>query len=417
MRRQIERRRLLRMLSGLKRAATEAELARLSAMCRLINSKIGANEYFIGMQSVSMTNENVGTLDLLGYGMLLLEGLQCHLARIPTPACEEADPAERRDSVLLVLPNNTVVAVDRVLLHDDGRKVLFDGTLCLRKIEITEEENVRIKSAWNPHQRDYLEYYAYKDEAAFAAGVDVTCDAHQSTYDAHYELVYAATTCLFAHARQINIKFIERCALIQGLTETQVVQDNTTSVKKRLEALRKAVEYAGGPDKFVLTVFLNPVWRTKDARIFMRAIPSALHGIHIVGVTFFPAEDEYTPMEMNPKVLEFSSQATVTFAVLRDHDGFQLRIGKQRSAVEGRLCLDNVHETRIVMRGAEGDFIECVGKTTAAGVEWHPLRTADGVQHPCSAERYALVLAALGTLATEDSLVQSILTRQQRAAQ
>ena len=408
MRRDIEMQRLLRILGTASRAPTAGELERLSAVCKQINPKAAEGEYYLGMQGVPLTAQTAGALDMLGYGTLALDGLPCHLARLPGPAVEVSNPVERRDSVLLVLPNNRVRAIDRVLLHNDNKKVMLDGALCLRKLHISQEEHIRINTAWNPHERDYLEYYAAEDEQAFASGVDVTNDVHQSQYDEHYELVYAATTCLFAHARQINLPHIERATLVQSLTETQIVQDTTTAVKRRLEALHRAIEYAGGSDQLTLSVFLNPIWSTKHARAFMHALPSAVRGIFVTGVTFYPNEEAFMPLQTNPKVLEFAPQRTLIFMCERVGDDVQLCL--RQGPIPDKIQCNTVHEERTKVRAAAGRLLECVGvRTDDDEIVWRPLRLAIGFDRAAGKERYDAACAAIKAPFGEEDIVRHLL--------
>jgi hypothetical protein len=207
--------------------------------------------------------------------------------------------------MLLVTPDNRVRAVNHVMVQNESKKLMFGGRLILRMIQLSEDVRLRINTAHNVHQREYLDYYTNLDEEATLAGVDVRSDEHQARYDHHYEVAFAVSDCLHVHTRMVNKSYLERVTLVHNLTETNIAQDTTQAVKRRLEMIKYAVKYAGGEDKFQMTVFLLPVWRIRDIRAAMHAMPACLQGCVIDGVVFNPNEAAFV-FGRNERLLHFS---------------------------------------------------------------------------------------------------------------
>lgn len=448
-RQQIERRRLLRIYQVLSREATELELERLQALVRTVQPKSDAGKYFLGMHAVTLMHENKHQLDLSGYASLKADGVHCHLARVnlktppqqPTGAVimggkgeilefvdfEPIEPPppeiERTDSVLFITRDNKVRAIDRVLLHNENKRVMLDGELCLRKIHMSEEERLRINSAHNVHYKDYLDYYADADEQAAADGVDICSDEHQQRYDEHYELVYAAFDCIVVHTRQVSRSYLQRATLVHNMTESSITQDTTAAFRRRMDAVRRAVEYAGGDDQFQLTVFLKPMWSVKDIRAAMHAVPACMQGIATDGVIFNPNDSAYEPGKSNARLLKFKVHHTADFHVQHtgsnSYDLYVQDADSELSVVSHNLLTDTPAARALVRAHVPtGELarrrciLECEGVHDEHGaLWWRPVQHRSEKKKPNSRQNYEGVLTALANVLDEDALIDYVVRK------
>lgn len=440
-RQQIERRRLLRIFESISREPTELELERLQSLVKTLQPRAEPGKYFVGMHAVTLMHENKHMLDLTGYASLKADGVHCHLARVNlktfTPADpntgevveEAAPPIERTDAVLFITRDNRVRAVDRVLLHNENKRVMLDGELCLRKIHLSEEERLRINSAHNVHYKDYLEYFADADEQAAAAGIDVQSDEHQRRYDEHYELVYAAFDCMVVHTRQVSRSYLQRTTLLHNMTESSITQDTTAAFRRRMDAVRRAVAYAGGDDQFQLTVFLKPMWSVKDIRAAMHAVPACMQGIATDGVVFNPNDSAYEPGASNARLLKFKVHHTADFAV--QHTGsncFELYVQEsdgQLAVVSHNLLTDTPAARALVRRHVPTGtgvprmrcILECEGVRHTGGDDddgalwWRPVQHRSEKKKPNSRQNYDGVLMALSNVLDEEALIDYVVRK------
>lgn len=326
----IEESRLVRMIDAISCEPSQGERARLRFLMKSINAKSRVDQAYIGTVASPLDASNLNLIDPSSFASLLPAGIDALLARVttqtpahlramkraehPEEAVDEDDIAEettqdasddRYDTMLLITQDNRVRAVKHVLVQNEAKKMMFGGRLILRMIQLSEDVRLRINTAHNVHQREYLDYYTNLDEAAAREGVDVRDDEHQVQYDQHYEVTFAVSDCLHVHSRMVNKSYLERVTLVHNLTETNVAQDTTQAVKRRLEMIRYAVKYAGGEDKFQMTVFLLPIWRIRDIRAAMHAVPACLQGCAIDGVMFHPNEAAFV-CGRNARLLHYS---------------------------------------------------------------------------------------------------------------
>jgi hypothetical protein len=335
-RRAVERERLVRVVDAISREPTAGERQRLRALAKRVQPKARANEFWLGTSAVELTDANKDKLDLAGYGSLQPEGVPCQMARVTIAAAparasaleelvaEEAT-VDRHDAMLFVTEDNRVRAVDRVLVQQENKQLMLHGRLVLRKIKLSEEERLRINSAHNVLERDYLDYYTYADDKAD----DPRSAEHQRQYDKYYELLYAVSDCLLIHVRQVNNNYLQRITLVHNLTEMPLAQHTTMSFRKRMESINRAVAFAGGLDRLRLTIFLQPVWSVKHIRAAMHAVPACLQGTAIDGVVFTPNDAAYE-FGSNARLLHYPARrAALTEDALLDYI-----VERQRATVE-----------------------------------------------------------------------------------
>lgn len=229
-------------------------------------------------------------------------------ANIEQEVQDQPTEGDRWDTLIVCTADNALRAVPRVLLQNENKLTMLTGKICLRKIRLSDEERLRINSAFNVLQRDYLTYYTYADEAAVAAGADILSDAHQAAYDKHFEIVFAVSDCLLVHTRQVNNPYLQRVTLVHNLTEMPVPQDTTQAYKRRKDAIDRAVAYSGGEARLQMTIFLRPFWSVKHIRASMHAVPACLQGTIIDGVVLTPNDAIYEP-GANAKLLHYSAGA------------------------------------------------------------------------------------------------------------
>lgn len=431
----IERRRLMRIFERMAREPTSGEHERLRALIKVCNPGVRAGDLFIGMHAVTLTHDNKEQLDVEGFASLKADGLHCHLARVnlSTPQqsqpngteSTEAPPAgpERLDTALFITRDHRVLAVDRVLIHNDNKRLLLDGELCLRKIHLSEDERLRINSAHNVHVSNYLDYYANADEAAALAGIDIASDEHQAQYDDYYELVYAAFDCLLITTRQMNRDYLQRITLVHEMTETMMTQTATAALRRRMAQIKRAVDYAGGPDQTQLTVFLKPTWSVKDIRAAMHAVPSCMQGIATDGVIFNPNRCAYV-VGTNARLLKFKPHHTADLAFVRDSKDNALSIcvtaeGGALTKVLTQILTDTPSARRLSeMRGSPLIF-ECEAVmrdagSTVADIWWRPLQHRSEKKAPNSYETYQSVVRAVLRPLDEEAVVDYV---RQRLAQ
>lgn len=444
MRPYIERARLLRMLAAMSREPSENEMERLRALVKAICPKARPGQLFVGMHAVTLTQENKNELDVHGFASLKADGVHCHLARVNLrtdmvdAAGEQreqtaAELIERYDAVLLVGRDNSVRAIDRVLLLNENKRLMLDGELCLRKIKLSDEERLRVNSSFNVHQRSYLDYYGYADEAAARAGVDITSDQHQSQYDKYYELVYAAFDCLFVHARSTGNKYLERITLVHNVTETLLTQTATPAYRKRRLLIDKMVEYAGS--RFQLTVFLKPTWPVKDCAAAMHAVPAAMQGIATDGVIFNPNDSAYTS-SANPRLLKFKPHHTADFRFMIDSVG-QIVVqvtntedaGANESATLSKVLSQVRADTPNARRLIEATptwkmacrpyILECEAiiesvpgqPTTIRDVWWRPVHHRSDKRKPNTYANYKGIVEALLHPMPEQAVIEHVLAK------
>lgn len=448
-RQSIERRRLKRMLTAISREPSAGERQRLRAITMTtIGSKVGTDYFYMGMGATQLTAENLQTLDLNGYGALNVVGMHCQLVRV-TPAAaagrnaqidaldkaEGRDPppllisrdgesvagpllppadADRPDTMLLVSRDGAVCAIDRVVILNDSKKLVFDGQLCLRKILLSEDERLRINSAQNVHTRPYLEYPTAADEAAVQSGVDIASDEHQRQYDGLFELVYIAFDCLLMHTRHINSNYLQRFTLVHNLTEMPIAQDTTAAFKKRWEAMKAAVAYAGGVDKLQLKVFIRPSWSVRHIRAMMHVVPACLQGIAINGVIVNTNEAPYVPnTRRSDAVLRFTTQPTIDLLV---HDNFDLHALNEQTGmtelVSAKASISTDWARYLVSQELVGKVVRFRAESEH---EWRPVEVRREKLQPDSLRDYAHACALARAPLDEEKIVKSVATRQEAA--
>ena len=437
-RKRIEKSRLARLIGQQARRPTEGEMERLGRMVRAVEPSTSGP--FVGMHAVTLVRANLGALDRQGIASLKADGLHAHAAFVNCElALEQLRPAERRDTVLFVMRGAVgalpqVFAVDRVF-HRSQRPVLLDGELCLRKTRLSPDECRAIKSGQNVHTRPYLQYPSATDAQAHADGTDITSDAYQSVYDAHFELVYAAFDCLYLNRMaQTNKPFADRIALVRTLTETSPIVDQTKRFREGVDQIRAAVEYAGGTDQFSLRVFMKPTFPIEHARAAMHAVPACMHGIGTDGVVFNNATDTYV-VGTNERLLKWKPEHTADLVVLRvpatsDLLPCRFVLCAQNQGVlipvSDRLLLDTPEARHLVEQYsienkslAGATVLECVGVYVSTGwagvnpggVAWRPTHVRHEKQAPNSVQTYENVQAAVADQLDEQAIVAYLTTK------
>lgn len=395
-RRYIEHRRLIRIFTNMSREPTVTELERLAALFRKVQPQATLERSLLSMTGVVLTDENKEHIDLAGYGAVQPHGLHCQVARVttmvpvrppppdapppppPPPVDPDAPPADRADALLFVCEDQKVRAIDRVLLLNEGNQLMLDGYLCLRKLAPSAEERMRINSAHNVLDSDYLDYYTNADEEAARHGQDIVSDGHQQRYDSEYELVYMATDCLVVHSRQINKSYLQRITLVRDLTELPVAQQSTTGFGKRLQASDNLIKFSGGFERLQTTIFLRPHWHVKHARAFMHAVPHCLQGVAIRCVVFLPNDAAYLPGAFNDRQLEFSTRPTAWLYVdaqLTISASTNIEPYAARLAVHGDTLLVDTPLARRLTRDMNqlSRVLECEPVVVDQRVQWRPV--------------------------------------------
>jgi hypothetical protein len=440
-RKQIEKRRLLRMIAVHARQPSDGELARLRGIVRAIDpSAGGGGSLFVGMHAVTLVRENLAQLDPAGLASLKADGLHAHAAFVNSELKPGA--TERADAVLFVLRGATgalpqVFAIDRVFMHT-RTPLMLDGELCLRKRRLTPDEFRAINSGQNVHTRPYLEYPSATDAQALADGVDIASDSYQSVYDAQFELVYAAFDCMYLQRKsQVNRPFAERVDLVHKLTESSPIVDQTKRYRDRLVQIQAAVAYAGGVDQFALRIFMKPMFPVQHVRASaMHAVPACMQGIATDGVIFNGATDTYV-VGTNPRLLKWKPEHTADLVIVRQTGGTALlpqqyvlcaqEHGRPVS-VSDNLLIDTAAARRLVNEYAadqllaDAPVLECVGvlravpqlEGTTLEVFWRPVQLRAEKRAPNSLETYQNVFAAVANHLDEPTVVAYLVQQQQQ---
>jgi len=440
-RQRIERQRLMRVLRSRARAPSAVELKRLRELLRKIDPQLAAEQHFVGMQAVGLAHANRDDLDVRGFGSLKADGVHAHLVRVTTRAHELADAragvdgAPRSDSVLCVLRNNEVLALDRVVLHKPDVCVVLDGELCLRKEHLTPEERYRINSAVSVHNGNYIDFFTAADEAAAACGVDVRSAEHQAQYDAHYTLLFGAFDALYAGARVTANTYLERMKLVKELTEVPLARMASKTTRLVLDELDAQLERAGGVSQLSLCVFCKPIWSVQFIKAALHTVPECMRGVLIDGVIFNPANEPYT-RGVNRRLLKFKLAHPVDFAVAaragaeRDTVHYALRVMQRGRALEiadgellcdTRLAIEMMDELfGHVRRGGapHSAIVECEPVVDVhKRVRWRPLQHRAEKRFPNNYETYAATLAALNNTFDEAALIKYVQQRLRTARQ
>lgn len=430
----VERRRLLRMFDAISREPSAGEQQRLRALVKTINPKAAPDELFVGMRCTALTHENKDRIDVKGFASLSVIGIHCQMARVspsnvlfgtrrgaPGPLPEQLirhETNDQCDTMLFVTRDQRVRAVERVLVQTENKRLMLDGQLCLRKIELSEEERLRVNTAHNVHARDYLDYFTYADEAAARGGADIMSDEHQRQYDKYYELVYAAFDCLLVHTRRINDSYLQRITLVHNLTETPVAENSSTAFKRRA-AVAAAVDYAGGAHRLQLTVFLKPLWSVKHIRAAMHAVPACLQGIAIDGVVFNPNESSYAP-GVNGSLLKYSPHPMIDLLVAKLFNGVPAlwtREGGKHVLIPAPLIM-HTESARRLLRNLPPPpvIVRCRGVHIEDDeYGWCPVLVCTDKKVPDSLAQHGCAMAALKNVLEEEELIDYVVRRQTNA--
>lgn len=409
MRRYVEHRRLLRMIDAISHEPSDAEMKRLVLLLKKVQPQTTSRA--LGMSGLPLSDANKEHLDVAGYGSLQPVGVHCQMARVttlsvrftpadangqgggelvfteqpaPAPVAPDAEPMPhaRADTMLFMTDDGKVRAIDRVLVQQEGNQIVLDGCLALRKLVVTEEERMRVNSAHNVLDSDYLAYYTFADEEAVRAGVDIVGDAHQRRYDANYELVYVVSDCLLVHTRQINKPYLHRITLVHNLTEMPVAQSTTTGFRRRMQSISNLVAYAGGYERLQLTIFMRPFWSVKHARAAMHAVPNCLQGMAISGVVFTPNDAAYTVGALNDRLLHYSKRPTAwLLATGADRTISALEQGAAAVVRLNTLLVDTPLARRLVGTAPVDESVQRVFEcepvpdegTEQGGMSWRPI--------------------------------------------
>jgi len=441
-RQRIERKRLMRIVRSRARAPTALEMERLRDVLRKIEHRLPPAQHFVGMQAVGMTHANRGDLDVNGYGSLKADGVHAHLVRVTSRAMEEArqkvaDEADeqaeievpRCDTVLCVLRNNTVLALDRVVLLKPDVRVVLDGELCLRKEHLSPEERYRINSAVSVHTGDYLDFFTAADEEAAGRGVDVRSDAHQEQYDKYYTLLFGAFDALYAGARVTGNPYLERMKLVKELTEVPLARMASKMTRQAVEELEAQVERAGGISSLALFVFCKPIWSVQFIKAALHTVPECMRGVLIDGVIFNPAQAPYT-RGINRQLLKFKLAHPIDFEIAASPGAvagelrYALRVMQSGRLLEleggelladTRLAIDMLDELfGHCKRGgrAHSAIVECEPVVDVQkSVRWRPLQHRAEKRFPNNYETYTATLESLNNTFDETALIKYVQQR------
>ncbi len=316
----VERARLWRKLERVSKSATDAQTARFGKMRQNVlgpgnHSQLG--NYF-SMNAVTLTRENQHHIDPRGFFTMKADGVGGLAAWTANSTTETAD--NPRTTMLFVTRDGAVRAIPFVPLFVD-KLVVMDAEMCLCRKKLSNDEFWRVTNGFNVHNKDYLDYYTFRDaEALKTHGMDydIACDAHQMQYDDLYELCCAVFDIMFYGTKCLSLKYPDRIALINETLETDFVKP-TVARRKRMVEIERVVATIGGHEMTPLRLFLKPVVPIHCINSAFHALQPSMYGVRVDGVIFMRSDQPYT-VGFAPHVLKWKPlhSQTVDFTIIRE---------------------------------------------------------------------------------------------------